>query len=558
VSQPELFSILDSPGSTTLPRAAELEKDIGRPIVLIGFQRHSNLGIGYLASTLRQHGYRVEVYDFEADRQLILDAITQLDPIVVGFSLIFQSYVLHFRSLMQYLRLNGVTCHFTMGGHFPSLSYERTLSLLPELDTVVRFEGEITLLELVDLLTAGRDWHNIAGIAYRSPAGVTATELRALVHDLDHLPYPERIFRKNAVLGRHATPLLASRGCARTCSFCSIHMFYRTAPGKVVRTRKPAEVAREMRFLLDEHAISIFLFQDDDFPLFGPAWQRWTREFLGELHRQALPGRAVWKINCRADAVEPELFREMRQAGLYMVYMGLESGTEEGLKTLHKQISVEQNIRAVEILKSIGSIFEFGFMLLDPSSSFSSVRANVQFLRTIVGDGSAAAGFGRMVPYDGTPIKDELERTGRLRGDVCKPDYEFFDPRLNGFYQEILHIVDLTGWTHGYGALSPALNFAWDEVAILGQLFPSVPGLPAYQEVVREITRASNEVLFQIVEDTADVFSSGKPSSWSARELQAQSRGFTDRLIRTRDAFILKNQDLLLQSLERDAQTVCA
>jgi hypothetical protein len=66
-------------------------------------------------------------------------------------------------------------------------------------------------------------------------------------------------------------------------------MFYRTAPGKVVRTRKPAEVVREMRFLLEEHGISIFLFQDDDFSLFGPAWQRWAREFVNELYRITCP-----------------------------------------------------------------------------------------------------------------------------------------------------------------------------------------------------------------------------------------------------------------------------
>lgn len=552
MSQSAQFTIVDS---ETIFKGA---RDTSRPVMLIGFQRHSNLGLGYLASTLRQHGYRVQVFDFELDRREILAAATSLDPILIGFSLIFQSYVFHFRSLIQFLRDSGVTCHFTMGGHFPSLSYERTLELLPELDSVVRFEGELTLLELVDSLSAGRDWHPLHGIAYTGEQGAVTTPLRALVHDLDELPYPERALKRNAVLGRHATPLLASRGCARTCSFCSIHMFYRTAPGKVVRTRKPAEVVREMRFLLEEHGISIFLFQDDDFPLFGPVWRRWAREFVEELHRNRLPGRIVWKINCRADAVDPDLFAEMRAAGLYMVYMGLESGTEEGLKTLHKQITVEQNIRAVEILKAIGAIFEFGFMLLDPSSTFESVRANVQFLRTIVGDGSAAAGFGRMVPYDGTPIKDELERTGRLRGDVCKPDYDFLDPRLTDFYNEIIHIVNVTGWTHGYGALSPALNFAWDEVAILGQLFPAIPGLESYKETVREITRASNEVLLRIVEDTSYVFSDGKPSVWSAAELRSQSRGFTERLITTRDSFILQNQDLLLETLQAPAQTACA
>jgi anaerobic magnesium-protoporphyrin IX monomethyl ester cyclase len=139
----------------------------------------------------------------------------------------------------------------------------------------------------------------------------------------------------------------------------------------------------EMRLLHDERDIRIFLFQDDDFPLFGTVWRRWANEFVDELHRSGLPEKVIWKMNCRADAVDRELFIRMRDAGLYLVYMGLESGSEQGLETLHKQITVEQNLRAVEILKSIVLMFEYGFMLLDPSSTFESVRDNLKFLRTI-------------------------------------------------------------------------------------------------------------------------------------------------------------------------------
>jgi anaerobic magnesium-protoporphyrin IX monomethyl ester cyclase len=529
-------------------------RDTTRPVILIGFQRHSNLGLGYLAATLQRCGYQVKIFDFEAERQTILDAVRQLDPLVIGFSLIFQSYITWFGSLIRYLRDSGVTCHFIMGGHFPSLSYQRTLELIPELDSVARFEGEETLLELADRLSTGREWQDVDGLAFRQGETIVASSPRHLVRDLDSLPYPVRAFEMTPVLGRNMTAILASRGCARTCSFCSIHMFYRTAPGKVVRTRKPAEVAREMRYLLEQHDISVFLFQDDDFPLFGSVWRRWAREFVGELHRNGLPGRVAWKINCRADAVEPELFAEMRRAGLYMVYMGLESGTEEGLKALHKQISVEQNIRAVEILKKIGLIFEFGFMLLDPSSTFESVRQNVEFLRTIVSDGSAGANFGRMVPYDGTPIKDELERAGRLRGDVCKPDYDFLDPRLTLFYNELVNIIDVTGWTHGYRALSPQLNFAWNEVAVIELLFPGVPGLPAYRDELRAITRDSNNLLFQVVEDTSYTFSDGRPKRWSAGELRLQCENFINLLISRRNAFVLRNQDVLLETLRRQTR----
>jgi len=550
--QPIALRVL--PASTVTERA----RDNSRPVMLVGFQHQGNLGLGYLAAVLRQYGYSVHVVDIEQPPEEILRIAKEINPVLIGFSLIFQFFIAHHAALLYVLREHGVNCHFTMGGHFPSLSYQQTLELVPELDSVVRFEGEMTLLELADAISTGGDWRGIQGIAYRGDEEITLTPSRALIEDLDSLPYPDRNYLPDTVLGRSIMPLIASRGCARTCSFCSIHTFYRAAPGKIVRTRKPAEVVREMRRLHEERGITVFLFQDDDFPLFGTVWRRWANDFVDELHRSGLPGKVIWKMNCRADAVDRDLFIRMRDAGLYLVYMGLESGSEQGLETLHKQITVDQNLRAVKMLKSIGLMWEYGFMLLDPSSTFESVRANLKFLRKIVGDGSAGASFGRMAPYDGTPIKDELERAGRLRGDVRKPDYDFLDPRLTDFYEEIVHIVDVTGWIHGYGALTPRLNFAWDEVAILQQLFPGVPDLQAYAAAVREITRESNEVLFRIVEDTSYLFSDGRPNPWTADELQGLSRGFVERLETTRNDFVLKNQEFLLETLQRDEQPACA
>jgi radical SAM superfamily enzyme YgiQ (UPF0313 family) len=525
------------------------ERDASRAVLLIGFQRQGNLGLGYLAATLTAQGYRVEVVDFEDSPGEVLEIVRRTDPVLVGFSLIFQFYVRRFELLAHHLREHGVTCHFTMGGHFPSLSPRETLALVPQLDSVVRFEGEITLLELVDRLSLDRDWRSTEGIAYTEGGEMIETPMRPLISDLDELPYPHRTVELRTILGRNSAQLLASRGCARTCSFCSIHLFYRTAPGKVVRTRRPAEVAREMRMLYDEHDATVLLFQDDDFPIFGPAWHRWARELLDEIARQDLIGRVLWKINCRADAVDPVLLGEMRDAGLYMIYMGLESGTDEGLRTLGKGITVEQNIRAVEILKDLGILFDFGFMMLDPSSTFASILANVAFLRRIVGDGSAAAEFCRMIPYDGTPIKDELERSGRLRGDVCDPDYDFLDRRLARFFSEVNEALNITGWIHGLEALSPQLKFAWAELAILERLTPDLGELGRYRESLRQITASSNEVLFEVVEDLVRVCRDGAGMSLSREALARESRAFVARLLSERNAYMRENQDDLLASL---------
>jgi radical SAM superfamily enzyme YgiQ (UPF0313 family) len=521
--------------------------------MLVGFQNQGNLGLGYLSSTLRRHGYRVDVFDFETQPQALLKAARAARPILIGFSLIFQFYIDRYRELVDYLRANGVTSHFTMGGHFPSLSYRPTLELVPNLDSVVLFEGEITLLELVDRLASQQDWRTVHGIAYRDGGQVATTPLRRLVDDLDLFPYPDRDFKPMSTLGHTIMPLLASRGCARTCSFCSIQTFYRTAPGKVVRIRKPANVVAEMKMLHEERGTTIFLFQDDDFPLFGPVWQRWAREFVSELKRSGLPEKTIWKINCRADAVNHDLFCEMRDAGLYLAYMGLESGNEEGLKTLHKQITVEQNLRAVEILKKIGLVFEYGFMLFDPSSSFKAVRANLKFLRDIVGDGCTAVTFCRMLPYDGTAIKDDLARAGRLRGDVNNPDYDFLDPRLGEFYDALTHFLDIRGWIHGYRALSLQLSWAWNEVAVMQRLFPSVEGLAEYKDALRAVTRDSNDVLLRVVEDLSYVYSDAANMDWSPDAVEKARDEFLRDLLLVRNRFIARNQDVLLHALGRDA-----
>ena len=495
-------------------------RDTSRPVMLVGFQHQGNLGLGYLTSVLRQCGYNVCVVDIEQEPEEIVKTAQQINPVLIGFSLIFQFYVGGYGELVRSLRAGGIQCHFTMGGHFPSLSYQQTLEIIPELDSVVRFEGESTLVELADAVSMGRDWHDIQGIAYVRDQKTIATPARPLLEDLDQLPYPERNYQPDAVLGRSIMPILASRGCARTCSFCSIHTFYRAAPGKMVRTRKPAEVVREMVTLHEERGITIFLFQDDDFPLFGPVWRRWANEFVDELHRNRLPGKVIWKMNCRADVVERELFLRMREAGLYLVYMGLESGSEQGLETLHKQITVAQNIAAVESAEKHRPDVGVRVHAPRPVEHVRHGAGEPRFLRTIVGDGCLPVTFCRMLPYDGTPIKDELVRSGRLRGDVNNPDYDFLDPRLAEFYDGLTSVVNVRGWIHGLEAVTLQLATAWHEVAVMERLFPSLPGMTNYKKTLRRITKKSNNLLLGVVEDLSYVFSDGKENPWIPEEVE--------------------------------------
>jgi len=227
---------------------------------------------------------------------------------------------------------------------------------------------------------------------------------------------------------------------------------------------------------------------------------------------------------------------------LFLVYMGIESGVEAGLEVLHKQMTVEQNLTGVQTLKQLGILFGYGFMLFDPSSSFESVRENIGFLRRIVGDGSAAAAFSRMLPYGGTPIRDQLQKEGRLRGDLTHPDYVFLNPRLNDYHRLLSQVV--RPWIHGEG-LSYQLNYAWDELETVRRLVPGVDGIEPYRLALQSLTKESNEQLFRLVEESSIAFGAGDRSLLDAAAVQQYCEANVARLISLRNSFIAENIYLL-------------
>lgn len=518
----------------------------GPDVALIGYQDQGNLGMGYLAAVLQERGRVVEMIDVRDGPERIAARLASRPPLVVGFSLIFQCFLPQFRAVATHLRSEGVTSHFTIGGHFPSLCHDECLANFPELDSVVRYEGEETLVDLVDRLSAGMDWRETPGLAYLREGEVVETAPRALVQDLDSLPFPYRPYEPGRIGGFPTLPLLASRGCVRRCSFCSIHTFYRTAPGKVVRVRKPAKIIEEMQLLHDQFGVRIFLFQDDDFPLWGNKGRSWADELVGRMHDSGLADHTLWKISCRGEYVDLELFSHLRDAGLFLVYMGIESGDEEGLKVLNKEMTVEQNILAVRMLKELGILVSYGFMLFDPSSTFESVRRNVSFLREIVGDGRAAAVFSRMLPYGGTPIRDRLRQEGRLRGDLTHPDYDFLDLRMNEYHR--LLTTTVRPWIYREG-LSYELNYAWDEFESVRRLAPAVWGADDYQIALRSLTAESNERLFRLVEESSLAFEQGDRAALDQAGVKDYCERNRAQLLTIRNRFIAENIDLLMATV---------
>jgi len=404
----------------------------------IGFVAHfqqDNLGIGYVASVLLEHDYKIALIDLAEGTQNILEQLRRIDPLLVGFSIIFQYQIHEFKNLISLLRQNGIKSHFTAGGHYPSLRCRELMNYIPELDSIVLFEGEFTLLELAQKLRKNSDWSNTPGLARRNSADIVVNQLRPLEENLDNFPIPVRKPQKPEILNKKVVTILAGRGCYYNCSFCSIRQFYSVPPGPVKRIRKPEFVAQEMKLLYRQEGCEVFLFQDDDFPVAGKIGSAWVEEFCEHLKNKGLSQKVLWKISCRANEVEEELFKKLKSHGMLLTYIGIESGTDEGLQRMNKRTTLEMNSNAVNILKRLNIYYEFGFMLFDPSSTFESILMNLLFLEQICGDGSAALPLSKMLPLAETQIEKELRNSNRLFGKPAYEDYYFYDPHLNDYFE---------------------------------------------------------------------------------------------------------------------------
>jgi len=307
-----------------------------------------------------------------------------------------------------------------LGGIHATFMYRQVLSEAPQVDYVVRGEGEEILVNFVRAFEAGTleaDRRSIRGLAFREGDEIVATPAHPPIEDLDGLAPDWSIleWEKYTYIPldcKVAIPNFA-RGCPFTCSFCSQWKFWRT-----YRTRSPKNFVDEIEALVRDHDIGFFILADEE-----PTIHR--QKFIDLC--QELIDRELgihWGINTRVTDIlrDEELLPFYREAGLVHVSLGTEASAQLNLERFRKETTVQQNKKAIQALRDAGIVAEAQFIIGLENETEDSIE---ETYRWALDWGADMVNWNMYTPWPFSDLFEELGDKVEVR-DFAK--YNFVTP----------------------------------------------------------------------------------------------------------------------------------
>jgi radical SAM superfamily enzyme YgiQ (UPF0313 family) len=403
------------------------------------FEENSeSLALGYLAAALRRAGYQeVDILDASLTHLSLaemVEAIAQVDYGLIGFTISDQTFLESTFECVERLRRRGISAHIVLGGYTPTFQYSETLEACAGIDSVVRFDGEYTLLELVKCLQEGRDWTKVPGIAYRNNGSIKVNPPPPLVRNLDELPFPSHDALPYVLKNLPETGVVSvsgSRGCYADCSFCSIRAFYDVQTGPPIRLRSVKNIVDEIEHLVNQYGLREIVMVDDVFVIPNKLGMRRIEEFGEEFDRRNL--HVMLSISERVCNVNDEIFSSLRRIGVRQVLVGIEAGSDELLEYYNKETTIDQNRHAIEVLERLEIDPTVSFINFAPVTTLEQLRQNLAFLLSLRVNFLQGL-LNRFQIYAGTQLGDQMLRSSKLRGKFPKYDYVSDDPRTDVAY----------------------------------------------------------------------------------------------------------------------------
>ena len=381
------------------------------------------LGLAYLGAVAEKEGHQVTVIDCQGEK-LTYDSfrqrIKQVPSDVVGVTsttLLYNSA----KTIMEISKEEQPNAVTMIGGSHVSFWDENALNESPAIDIIVRREGELTFLELLQRIEAKKNFEGVLGTTFRgNDKKIIRNDDRPFLHDLNSLPSPAyHLLPLDSYhrMGKTIFPIVTSRGCVQWCDFCStVRMF-----GRGYRVRSPKKVVDDMEMLHNKYGQSQFTFYDDAFTVS----RQHTLEMCADIKARKLD--VTWDCETRVDAVDKELLEKMHDAGCITIWFGVESGSEKILDQMHKKIKPEGVREAFKMAQKAGMMTIASAVIGFPGETVETAWETINFINSLNPDD---IGFYVATPYPGTPMYEQVVKNGWLRVtdfnkyDTATPTFE--------------------------------------------------------------------------------------------------------------------------------------
>ncbi len=400
------------------------------------------LGLALVAAILEKEGYPAKILDANALQfkpEDVAAMVTGAD--VVGITAMTPTIGTAL-SIARHLKQKSPNLKIILGGPHVTLLPEETLASSPDINIIVRGEGDATIIELLQAMENHRPLGSVAGISYRSDGKIVHTADKESTIDIDTLPYtalhllPWQKYQPHPPHGmaKPFSALVTSRGCPYRCAYCSKPVF-----GSRFRAQSPDRVVAEIVYLQEKFGVREIAFYDDSFTLDKKRVHAIAEKIIAKKLKIA------WTCETRVNLVDKELLAQMKQAGCYAVAYGIESASPKIIKTLQKDITLEQVETAVRTSREVGLQVVGYFMLGSPGETPQTIQQTIDFAKKLKVD---FAQFSVTTPFPGTELYDIYMRDKKESIPWEKFVYAGTNnPASPVFESEKLSREDLKAWT---------------------------------------------------------------------------------------------------------------
>ena len=385
-------------------------------------------GLGYLATAIRDQ-HDVKILDGIKDK-LSSDkfrSLLQEEPYdVIGI----QIFTFHVASVRDYIKVAKEIlpgAKIILGGPHPSCSPYNIFDFFSDIHWAFKGEAEIGLSQLLDFISSNRtsadNLSGIPGLVWRN-RGETIVNPQIFVEDLDQFGIPSwDLLRPDKYpLAPHGAffknypiaPIIVTRGCPFSCTYFAGYL----VSGKKIRRRSVDKVIEEIKILYHKYGIREIHIEDDNFTMYNDL----VYDFCKKLKENNLKITWTCPNGVRLDTLTKDLLITMKDAGLYSISVGVESGSDRILRDMKKSLTKEKTREKVQLIKDCGLEVSGFFIIGYPTETREDIMETINFARSM---DLKRAGFSLFKPFPGTEATRQLIEKGELK-EMSDEDWAHF------------------------------------------------------------------------------------------------------------------------------------